>query len=433
MRTLRSAAFGIALVLALAIVAAIVHAVDVTSALAVPQRANSSVSLASNGSFVVATWSARLAGGQEDIYVATSRDGGQTFPAPVRVNATGGDAFVNGEQPPRVALVAQPGSDPQIDVMWVGKRDKSTPLKSARSVDGGKSFGPTAAVPGSEAVGLRGWHSITADSRGNVLAAWLDHRRMSEHDSETTAMHHHDAAGSGAPATTAASDGTEMAQLSQLYFATFGGAPAHPVTSGVCFCCKTAIASGPGGEIYIAWRHVYPGNLRDIAFTASRDGGRTFTAPVRISEDKWAINGCPEDGPVLAVDRESRVHAVWPTVVSENGDSVKALFHAVTRDGQAFSARVRLPSRGQANHPQMALAGDGSVVIAWDESGDGPRRIALARGRIDREGGVILERLASANARAGSYPALASLPQGVMLAWTAGDPAMSTIRIEAIR
>jgi len=27
---------------------------------------------------------------------------------------------------------------------------------------------------------------------------------------------------------------------------------------------------------FAAWRHVYPGNIRDIAFTVSRDGGRTL-------------------------------------------------------------------------------------------------------------------------------------------------------------
>ena len=151
------------------------------------------------------------------------------------------------------------------------------------------------------------------------------------------------------------------------------------------------MASGPGG--YLAWRHVYAGNLRDIAFTMSRDAGKTFASPTRVSEDKWALEGCPEDGPVLAVDGQARVHVEWPTVVSENGDSVKALFHAVSRDGRSFSERMRLPSKGQANHPQMVVAGDGSLVVAWDESGDGPRHIAVARGKIGQDGRVGMERM----------------------------------------
>ena len=45
-----------------------------------------------------------------------------TFAQPVRVNSTPGDARVNGEQPPRVALASRKG-DPEIVVIWTAKRD----------------------------------------------------------------------------------------------------------------------------------------------------------------------------------------------------------------------------------------------------------------------------------------------------------------------
>ena len=76
--------------------------------------------------------------------------------------------------------------------------------------------------------------------------------------------------------------------FSQLYVASLDGSVAPKgVTGGVCYCCKTAIAAGPANSLYLAWRHVYPGNMRDIAFTVSRDGGKSFAPPVRVSEDKW--------------------------------------------------------------------------------------------------------------------------------------------------
>ena len=68
--------------------------------------------------------------------------------------------------------------------------------------------------------------------------------------------------------------------------------------------------------LYAAWRHVYPGNMRDMAFTVSRDGGATFAPPLRVSEDKWVLEGCPDDGPAIAVDGRSHVHLVWPTLVA---------------------------------------------------------------------------------------------------------------------
>lgn len=400
--------------------------------LAVNGRANANVSLASTGSFTAAVWAATLANGTTDIYAAVSRDGGATFSAPVRVNSTPGDARANGEQPPRIALVTRQGGGPEINVLWLARRAKTTVLLSARSKDAGRSFSATTVVPGTEAAGNRGWQSLAADNRGAVHAVWLDHRQLAERDTQMAAMHHHD---TGQATSTVATkpDGVAMAQMSQLYFATLEGPSSRAITGGVCYCCKTAIATGPSGEIFLAWRHVYPGNLRDIAFTSSRDDGRTFTPPSRVSEDHWMIEGCPEDGPVLAVDPDARVHIVWPTVVSEDGEMVKALFHAVTRDGRTFSERTRLPSTGQANHPQITTASDGAIVVAWDESGSGPRRIMVARGRPDAEGRISFKGVTSGTVRAGTYPALAPLSEGVLLAWTTGDPAASTIRMETIK
>ena len=98
------------------------------------------------------------------------------------------------------------------------------------------------------------------------------------------------------------------------------------------------------GSIYVAFRNIYPGSLRDISLTVSRDGGRTFSTPVRVSEDHWMLDGCPDDGPTIALDREGRVHLVWPTLVQ--GDELAiGFFHASTRDGVTFTPRQRIETR----------------------------------------------------------------------------------------
>ncbi len=131
--------------------------------------------------------------------------------------------------------------------------------------------------------------------------------------------------------------------------------------------------------IAAAWRHVYPGNLRDIAFAQWQAAAESFPPPVRVSEDGWAINGCPDDGPAMAVDAEGTVHLVWPTVVGEASPE-GALFHASTRDGRTFTARTRIPTLGgpKPTHPQVVLEPGGRMLVAWDESVDG-RRVAAAR------------------------------------------------------
>ena len=93
------------------------------------------------------------------------------------------------------------------------------------------------------------------------------------------------------------------------------------------------------------------------------------------------LQGCPDDGPAMGAEERGRVHIVWPTVVTDQGTPQKVLFHASSVDGRTFTARTRLPVEGQANHPQIAVARDGMLLLAWDEVHGGERRIVVARGR----------------------------------------------------
>ena len=115
---------------------------------------------------------------------------------------------------------------------------------------------------------------MTMDAHGDVVVAWLDHR-----DLVSQPAHQMDASMHGTH------DGAAMAEHSALYIARVtadGVQPEQRVTTGVCYCCKTAVAAAQDGALVTAWRHVYPGNLRDIAFSRAADG-RTFSAPVRVS------------------------------------------------------------------------------------------------------------------------------------------------------
>ena len=187
---------------------------------------------------------------------------------------------------------------------------------------------------------------------------------------------------------------------------------------GVCYCCKTALAAGPDGTLFAAWRHVYAGNIRDIAFTTSRDGGRTFAAPARVSEDRWQLDGCPEDGPAMTIDAGGTAHIVWPTVVTQP-ETHKALFYATTKDGTRFTARTRVsPTRRNIAHPQIALSPDGEVAVFWDEIVAGRRRVFLSR--RDRNGGFGAAESLSDTISA-SYPVSVFTDAAFVVAWTEGS------------
>lgn len=403
----------------------------VSSSLGVAGRQNANASMTALGPIVAAAWSVSSAGGPIEVFAAVSGDGGRVFSAPVRVNDVQSAASLSAEQPVRVALVARQGRAPALVVVWTAKGKQGTRLMSARSEDGGQSFGKPAVVPGTDAAGNRGWESVTVERGGRVVAMWLDHRALAS--SLAMADMHHDAAH---PMPGATLDGTARAQLSKLYVAALdGGSAVQTITSGVCYCCKTAMTTGPDGAIYAVWRHVYPGNIRDIAFTVSHDNGRTFAPPVRVSVDQWMIDGCPEDGPAIAVDRANHVHVVWPTLVpalTKGDEPAMAIFHAVSVDGIHFSARTSLPTKDTPHHPQLVVAPDGNLIAAWDEGASGMRRVVWARGtttgsttRFARGGTMDSERAV--------YPTLAATASDVVLGWTGGPAEASHLGLRLIQ
>jgi hypothetical protein len=243
------------------------------------------------------------------------------------------------------------------------------------------------------------------------------------------AASHHDHKAAGKP------DGVAMAQRSKLFFGSLDGSLApRGVTGGVCYCCKTALVT-TGDSIYAAWRHVYPGNLRDMAFSMSRDGGRTFSAPLRVSEDKWALEGCPDDGPAMAVDRQNRIHIVWPTLVAGSTAAAEpniALFYAMSTDGTRFTAREQIPTEGTPHHPRIAIGADNALTIAWDELVSGARQVAIGRAAIDGEGRPRIRREALGGSGSGIYPALATGGDAVIAAWASVSSNSSSIQIRRI-
>lgn len=387
---------------------------DVT--LAVDSATNQTPWVAASGSLVAVAWAATTAG-KADIYTALSRDGGLTFSPPVRVNAVVGEARVNGELPPRVALVAKPGAaEPELVVLWNAKSGKAE-VKIARSRDGGRTFSAPAPLQGEAAEGERGWHSLTIDSRGTAHAIWIDHRGLVSPPG-------------AAPERKGEHDGVAMAQRSGVYYASSAATASaeRELFKGPCYCCKTAMTTGPDGTMYAAWRHVFAGNLRDMAFTASRDGGKTFSPIVRVNQDGWSINGCPDDGPAMAVDAKGAVHLVWPTVV---GGTEGVLHYAVSRDGRSFSAPVRVPTLGspKPSHPQIAIAGDGRVVVAWDEVRHGVRGAAFSR----MTAGTFGPAQSFGTSGPSTYPVLAAGARGLVAAWAAGPPSSATITVRVIQ
>lgn len=395
--------------------------------LAVPGRTNANPTIAANGQFVAVAWSGASVSSM-DIFAAVSRDGGRTFSTPVQVNTVAGEARVSGEEPPQVALVPKASGVPEIVVVWTAREGANWKLLSTRSTDGGKTFATASPVPGSVGSGARGWQSVAVDARGRVAVLWLDHRGTVAADSQ----HAHAMGGAAAGTTTPKADPTERAGLSELYFGTLDGRGATRLTPSVCYCCKTSMVVA-GDNVYAVWRHVFPGGLRDIGYTTSSDRGKSFSPISRVHNDQWRFDGCPDNGPTIAVDAQRRAHVVWPTPADGKSLASMALYYAVARDGRSFGARTPVPTRGPASHPQIVVGADGMTLVAWDEIVDGTRRLGFARARVDAAGVVTFSAVPAPDAGPGQwYPALAASAGGPLAVWVRQQDKSSVIGVARI-
>lgn len=395
--------------------------------LGVPEAVNATPSLAVDGRTVAAVWTVSKEG-VANVYLAMSTDAGATFSAPRRISDADGDATANNEQPPRVAL-SRSGSNQIVTVLWSKRnegpqRTRRDVIRLARSENGGRTFTPTAFAHDSALSGARGWESLTVNPDGRIHAVWLDGRDAERKMAE--------AAHSGMP--------HKGLPPQDIYHGTFGAdgrSVESVIATGVCFCCKTAVAIDARGVVYAAWRHIFPGSMRDIAFARSTDGGRRFDPFVRVSEDNWELNGCPEDGPTLAVDQAGTIHIAWATLVNE-GEPQKALFYATSKDGTTFSRRVRLrvPAESTPGHPQLALTSEGGAAITWDEVVAGVRRVSFTK--VSRNGTFEPVRTLSADESAAN-PVIVRSETSMIVAWTsrpasaksAAEP--SVIKVRRIR
>ena len=148
---------------------------------------------------------------------------------------------------------------------------------------------------------------------------------------------------------------------------------------------------------------------------------------MRVSEDNWKIDACPDDGPAMAIDAEGAVRLAWPTLVTDPDGPRMAIFESTSRDrGVTFSPRVRVDgaAAGPA-HPRIA-AGGGQAAIVWDELAKGTRRV-MFRSPGAPSGGVV------STGRIASYPAIAAVGDGFLIAWTDQSKEPSTIRAQWIR
>ena len=323
------------------------------------------------------------------IYFARSAQPGGPLGPPIRVNHQNEHPYYRQESP---ALVVR-GND--VFVTWSLTHPKMTPdkpfsgeLRLSRSSDGGRTFAPSTLVNDDGQVIQHTFDAMQAAPDGVLHLAWIDGRE-----------------GKKEPGTFVARSTDQGRTVTKN----------AKVDDNTCVCCRTSLAASADGIVYLAWRKIFDGNVRETVVARSTNGGETYSPPVVVGNDRWVYPACPHRPASLGVDRQGRLYVVWYT---EGADETPAIYLAYSDDrGMTFSEKQQLNrSKGTfPDHPQMAVDAEGRVVVIWEEQSPVRREIVMSHS-LDR--GRSFSIPLKLNDKNGQTPTIAVNRQGtVVMGW----------------
>jgi hypothetical protein len=201
-------------------------------------------------------------------------------------------------------------------------------LRAQLSRDGGQTWSTPRRIDGDAASRSHNFADLAVTRSGDTIVSWLDSR--------------------------AGQQGVQTAVLRSDLSVT----PAQTADPKTCQCCKTALFTTSRGEVWLAYRDLAEGKVRNMAYAVS-DGAGPFIARGDVADDRWSVNGCPESGPRFAETADGTVWLAW-----FNGNSNTIEIAAAPRNG-SFTKR-RPVVAGGVNHPDIGTLPDGRLVVFYE-------------------------------------------------------------------
>lgn len=341
----------------------------------------------------IVAWVSAPGGGEQGVLhfsVTPSGAPQATLPEPIRDSL--GPIEPHGEAPPQLAADASGRIFALYAVGKVvpGRRFPASALRLVRSEDAGLTWSQPVTVNETGPLGEFGSHNfqnLSVTPHGVLVVTWL----LASKDGSGVAM-------------SRSRDGGRTWEPTRTVY----GDPSCP-------CCRTAVASDADGALYLAWRAVLPGDIRDVVVMKSIDGGETWGEPVRPVAHGWVFPGCPHAGPSLKVSANGEVHIAW-----WNGKEGEAgVWYGRSSDGgKTFTSQpLAVSHRSAPAHVQLALAPGNRVLVAWD---DGHSTLPRTLLRQSTDGGNTFgaQQLVSEEGVAASFPVLAVAGDSVLVAWS---------------
>ncbi len=330
--------------------------------------------------------------GNKEVHHTRSRDNGQTWTGPVRV-----DMGV----PPLGGHHVQMWSGPQIAgrgdnlmALWTSEGTgfmARGPLAISISRDGGQTWTPGRVPVISAEDGAQAFPDLVVDSSGVFHAIWLE--RMPEMESKS------------------------------LVYSSVGGveqAWSTPTVAdeAVCECCWNRLALGPGGALYALYRDINP---RDMSIATLKAGTRDWVWLGHTGAFDWDIQACPHVGGGLLPQGGTAGEDLHAVVWTGKEDVAGVYYVRSLTDGQTWESPSRV---GNINAVHCDLAGSSgqTLLMAWDSRGEILWAVSKDLGATWSEEQPLTE------AESADTPAVVRFPGGFRVFWFEHQDVGSQVR-----
>lgn len=275
----------------------------------------------------------------EGVRLRLSTLSGKNWSEPVTA-AQGSGWFVNWADFPSAAVL----SDGTMAVHWLDRISDETysyGVKVSISRDQGKSWSKPI-VPHRDVSPTEHGFVALRSLGDRFFLSWLDGRAM--------------AGGSGKPmtlrSTTIAADGTLGTD--------------RLLDDRVCDCCPLD-AVVQDQQVMLVYRDRDHLEVRDISWMEIKE--ETVTATGLVHEDGWVQEGCPVNGPAIAVSGENRAVAWYTgadTVIGQSSPEGAVLLGAINST-ENQTKPIRIDDGRPIGRIDLAGLGDGSFMACWLE------------------------------------------------------------------
>ncbi len=289
-------------------------------------------------------WGSKTSDTERTVFLTRSVDDGKSFDSPREISKGGiyktpGKGKTGGHE--RRATPHLTAMGKEVHLTWNEALADGSGMRNvlASSNDTGATFGPPQTVHSGE--GAKPAFTAFARAPGGVLGCvWLDERNGTQQ--------------------VFASVRPDEAPAFNTELLVHQGQPGK----GVCPCCPTAAAFAKDGTLYVAFRNINEG-YRDIAISRLRPGQSAFEGPFPVMEKTWKFDGCPHDGPSLAVIGDT-VHVAWMDARS----GPQRCYHAQAKvaDMKFEAKELNAAAKGTQGNPKLHADMSGNLHAVWEES-----------------------------------------------------------------